>query len=336
MIRSKLSLATRYLRRKHPRGDYPPVVGIEPTNNCNLDCVFCPRQEMTRAVGDMQQSLFDKIVDEIAGKVDFVWLQDYGEPFLNKNVFELIRAARRRGLKTGISTNGTVMTDRVVEGIFDSGLDYLIFAFDGATKETYESVRLGANFDHVTANIRRFLARKNERGAKIYTVVQCICMKQTRAEIRRFIRMWRVKGVDAVRIRQLTYSGSEQGGRHGSNGDPAGTFRNEPGRRPCYWLWSNPHIKQDGTVVPCCQDVDGALAIGNVRDQPLKAIWNGPKMRALRQMHIDGRQAEIPLCRNCNMYQPGAPFVLGSALVPQLTVNKLVPRVETLLSLARY
>jgi len=337
MIASRLGLAARYLLKRAQTASYPAVVGIEPTNNCNLDCVFCPRQEMTRQIGDMNQELFERIADDLAGKAEFIWLQDYGEPFLNKNIFNLIRIANDRGLRTGISTNGTVMTDRVVDGIFESGLDYIIFAFDGATKETYEKVRLGANFDHVSANIRRFLRRKNELGARIFTVVQCICMEQTRAEIKAFVRLWRVRGVNGIRIRQLTYSGTtESPGRHGSNGDAVGRFRNDPGRRPCYWLWSNPHIKQDGTVVPCCQDVNGDLAIGNVKDESLGSIWNGEKMQRLRQMHIDGRQAEIPLCKSCNMYQPSAPLVFGSAFLPYFAVNKLVPKVETLISFRRY
>jgi radical SAM protein with 4Fe4S-binding SPASM domain len=338
VIAAKLRLATDYLLGRAPRaGAYPPVVGIEPTNNCNLDCVFCPRQEMTRQVGDMNTELFERIVDDLRGRVEFIWLQDYGEPFLNRNIFQMIRAARARGLRTGVSTNATVMTDRVISGILDSGLDYIIFAFDGATRETYEKVRLGANFDQVTRNIRRFLERKNETKAPIYVCVQCICMQQTRAEIRRFIRAWRVRGVNGVRIRQLTYSGNDEGGgKHGSNGDGRGRFRNDPGRRPCYWLWSNPHIKQDGTVVPCCQDVNGVLAIGNVREQSLGEIWNGEKMQRLRRLHLEGRQAEIPLCRGCNMYQPAGPFVFGSAFLPAYTVNRLVPTIETLLSIHRY
>jgi radical SAM protein with 4Fe4S-binding SPASM domain len=337
MIRSKIALATQYLLKKSRTNSYPAVVGIEPTNNCNLDCVFCPRQEMTRAIGDMNQDLFERIADDIKGKVEFIWLQDYGEPFLNKRIFEMIRTAKSRGLRTGVSTNGTVMTEKVIDGIFESGLDYLLFAFDGATKETYEKVRLGADFDHVSRNIRAFVAKKLERKAKTFVCIQCICMQQTRAEIKQFIRMWRIPGVDGIRIRQLTYSGNANGGaRHGSNGTPDEKFKNDPGRRPCYWLWSNPHIKQDGTVVPCCQDVNGVLALGNMRKNTLGEIWNGPKMQQLRQLHIEGRQAEIPLCKSCNMYQPSAPLIFGSAFLPHFTVNKLVPKVETLLSLRRY
>lgn len=320
----RFKLAFDYMRGMPDTGAYPPVVGIESTNNCNLDCVMCPRQEMTRPVADIEMGLFHKTVDDIAGKTEFIWLQDYGEPFLNKNIFEMIRYARAKGLKVGISTNVTVMTDKIIAGIFDSGLDYIIFAIDGATKETYEKIRVGAKYDKVLENARRFLAEKTRRRSPIFTTVQCIYMEATEAEIDTFRGQWDLPGVDGVRIRQVTYSG-----KHGK-------FDNETERKPCYWLWSNPHVKQDGTVVPCCQDVNATLAIGNVKDATLGEIWNSPRMQEIRQMHVDGRAGELELCRGCNMYQPHTALALGSAAFDYFTVNKLVPRVETLLARLRY
>ncbi|MGZ3711598.1 MAG: radical SAM protein, partial [Bdellovibrionota bacterium] len=129
---NRVKLAVSYLGKKTDTGRFPGVVGIESTNNCNLDCVMCPRQEMTRPVADMQKPLYEKTIDNLAGKTEFIWLQDYGEPFLNKDIFSMITYARAKGLKVGISTNGTVLTDKIIDGIFESGLDYLIFAIDGA------------------------------------------------------------------------------------------------------------------------------------------------------------------------------------------------------------
>ncbi len=324
MFRHRLALAAAFVRQRARTRCFPPVVGIETTNRCNLKCVMCPRQEMTRPIGDMRELTFKRVIEDIAGKVEFVWLQDYGEPLLNKDTLRFVRLARAAGLRTGISTNGTVLVDSIIEDILDSGLDYIIFALDGATKETYERIRVGADFDRVTAGIRRFLDRKTARNARTFTVLQCICMEQTQAEIGAFARSWTVKGIDGLRIRQLTYSGNQ------------GRFRNDRGRRPCYWLWANPHVKYDGTVVACCQDVNAALALGNIHEQPFGEIWNGPEMRRLRQLHIDGRQGDIPLCRSCNMYQPATAMICGSVLLPYFTVNRLVPRLETLLSRRRY
>jgi len=324
MSAKRVKLAKDYLLRKKTTGAFPSVIGIETTSRCNLDCIMCPRQEMTRGKGDMDLELFKKISDSIIGNVEFIWLQDYGEPFLNKGIFDMIRYAKKSGLRTGISTNATVLDEGIIENIMFSGLDYIIFAFDGATKETYEKIRRGAKYEQVVQNIKQFIANKNERKADIFTVIQCIYMRDTEKEIKDFKRMWKIKGVDGIRIRQVTYSGGE------------GKFKNRLDSRPCYWLWSDPHIKWDGTVVPCCQDVNAVYPLGNIKDKSFGEIWNSEGMVRLREMHISGKYKELPLCKNCNMYQPNNMLIIGSSFFNYLTVNKLVPRIETLLSRIKY
>ncbi|WP_347273854.1 radical SAM protein [Candidatus Kuenenia sp.] len=324
MIVERIKLAKYYLFKSKNTGlSYPSVIGIETTSRCNIDCIMCPRQEMTRQTGDMDIKLFKKIINDIKGKVEFIWLQDYGEPFLNKNIFKMIAYAKRHGLRTGISTNATVLNNDIIVNILNSGLDYIIFAFDGATKETYEKIRKGANFEKVTNNINDFLANKTACNTRIFTVVQCIQMENTESEINDFVKMWKVKGVDGIRIRQVTYSGKDK-------------FENSLNGRPCYWLWSDPHIKWDGTVVPCCQDVNAVYPLGNIKENSLGKLWNSEKMIRLREKHISGKYHEIALCKGCNMYQPSLPLIIGSSFFRYFALNKFIPRVETILSKIRY
>ena len=86
----RLKLAADYLLKKSHTVSYPSHIGIETTNNCNLDCIMCPRHDMTRPVQDMDMELFKKIINDIKGEVEMVWLQHYGEPFLDKKIFEKI------------------------------------------------------------------------------------------------------------------------------------------------------------------------------------------------------------------------------------------------------
>lgn len=319
-----MKLAKDYLLRRKTVSAFPSVIGIETTSRCNLDCIMCPRQEMTRKTGDMGIELFKNITDDIKGNVEFIWLQDYGEPFLNKDIFDMIRYAKKSGLKTGISTNATVLNAGIIENILSSGLDYIIFAFDGATKETYEKIRRGAKYERVAQNIKQFIVKKNERRADIFTVIQCILMSDTEKEIKDFKRIWKINGVDGIRIRQVTYSGGE------------GKFKNRLNVRPCFWLWSDPHIKWDGTVVPCCQDVNAVYPLGNIKDKSFGEIWNSGGMVRLREMHILGKYGELSLCKNCNMYQPNNMLIVGSSFFNYLTINKLVPTVESIIAKIRY
>jgi radical SAM protein with 4Fe4S-binding SPASM domain len=66
----------------------------------------------------------------------------------------------------------------------------------------------------------------------------------------------------------------------------------------CRGLRDHLAILVDGTVVPCCLDADGQVALGNIFRQPLVAILASP--RALRLREGFGHQWLVePLCRRC-------------------------------------
>lgn len=323
---NRFRLAKSFLLRQARSAGLPRMIGIEPTNRCNLQCIMCPRGQMTRPLGDMDLALFQKIIGEGQRYLEFVWLQDMGEPLLHPQFDTMIRYARERGVRTGISTNATLLTPAAAERLAASGLDYLMFAFDGSTAQTYERIRVNARFETTLANVRHYLKLKQERRLRTFVVMQSIYMPETEGEVRDYLRMWRVPGVDAIRLRQVTYSGNRRGGR----------FANPRRAGPCLWPWSNPHIKWNGDLVPCCQDADASYVLGNLRETSLAELWNSEKMVELRRKLIEGRYAEVPLCSDCNMVQPGRLAAIASALFHQFAVNRWVPRVETWICRLRF
>ncbi len=70
-------------------------------------------------------------------------------------------------------------------------------------------------------------------------------------------------------------------------------------RMPCPGLWKTPVIRWDGELMACCADVDGDIAVGNLRDADFDALWFGDVMTTYRLLHIEGRFEEIPKCWSC-------------------------------------
>ncbi len=325
----RLYLASRYLLRKTDCNMPPLRMGVELTNNCNLECIMCPRGGMSRKIGNMDIAAFKRVIDQGKQGLEMVSLQDAGESTLNPGLAEMIRYCKKNGVRTLLSTNATLLRGKLAEDLVSSGLDYIIFALDGATKETYEKIRIGADYDAVVSNIKNFITEKKRRNVRLFCTLQCIYMDDTEKEIRQFVRMWNIPGVDAVRIRQIT---------HGvDTGDPKqNKYSNIDYKLPCYWLWSDPYVKWDGTVVPCCQDVNADYVLGNIIDKPMSEIWNCQKMQDLRNMHLKGGIGLVPLCKNCNMYKPKWPFILGSSFVGIMQLQKLVPFIESVICKRRY
>lgn len=299
---------------------------IEITNSCNLKCTMCSRAAMTRKIEHMDIMLFEKILKENHLWLEFVSLNGIGEPLLHPELFDFIALCKRYNVPVGISTNCTLLNEDKARMLLKAKPELIIFAIDGATKDVYERVRCGANFESVTDNLKNYLnMRKKENNYASFTVIQCISMTETRNQISTFHRYFNKYEYDAIRIRQLTYTGHER-----KDAD----YKNLS--CPCYWLWMEPMIHSNGTVVPCCQDVNGELVLGNIKDNSLCNLWNSEVLKKIRSMHKNMQRSSIPICNSCNMYQPNQVFAFGAIFFNTSRINRIIPKIETLISLIRY
>ena len=275
----------------------PNIDNLEITNCCNLRCIMCPITKMKREKQFMDFRLFTKIIDENT-HLGTVWLHNFGEPLLHPELPKMIRYCKNKHVRTGISTNATLLTQDVAEDLIDAGLDHVVFSFDGATKETYEKIRVGANFYNVRENILSFVRTKQEKNVKNpFVTVQIIRMKETDADIKTFYNFWKKVGVDSIRIKSFdTFAGSV-----GTN-EAKGEYLYNCAQRfryPCKWLWKEVVILVDGTVVMCCRDYDGEIELGNIKEKKLKDIWNSKQIKDLRKKHKNMDFKDIPICSKC-------------------------------------
>src|SRR5262245_30239999 len=146
--------ATKGLRTLSPApnasGLYSEMFMVEPTTQCNLKCPLCPvPTHMHRPGFHMQMHTYRDVVDDIAGHAKLLALWNFGEPFLNPEIFEMIRYAEERHVPVRVSTNSTFLGEHEVQSIFDSDLSSIIVCLDGASKETHERYRIGSTFELV-------------------------------------------------------------------------------------------------------------------------------------------------------------------------------------------
>ena len=326
MMNSKLSnrlkIAAAYFRHKSVLGGGPLEITLESTAKCNLYCPMCPRHIYTFDNENMDLDLYRKIVADCKEYVEFVWPYGIGEPMIHPNIFEMIRITRDAGVRTGMSTNATLLDDERADMLLDSGLDYVILAFDGASKETYEKYRVGADFDRTRSYILDFLRKKRERGSPIFTVVQMVLLKDNSREVDAYRKLWDIEGIDEVRFKrdEIHIDGSR------IPNDRLGGQR----RNPCHLLWRGPlYVRYDGKAFPCCYMYDEE-PIGDLKEQSVMEIWNSPGMVRLREAHISGDLNDYPLCQTCQASRPALPAFYGSLMVDGLTVRKAVPALEKL------
>ncbi len=329
-LRSVLS----YLRREVKVRHTPLHLWIELTDKCNLRCVMCINSVVTkRHSGFMDMGLYRSIIDQVAGWRPKPLLSLFlgGESTLHPGIFEMISYADRKGLSTFLATNATTLTPTRSRRLIESGLENIIFSFDGYDKESYESVRVGANFERTVENIRTFLKIKRELNSKTPRVTFSSLITRSfeeegeRAKLEEFQHTFDGLPVDEFRISVAGHWAGTFDGINTPEFQEAVTY----GDRffPCFRLWESMSIRWDGTVVPCCVDFLGETPLGSAVEQPLLDIWNGPPMQEFRRKMIRQDISDISLCnkgsRGCEVLWPtetfmGAPLEMWPHLVHRL------------------
>src|SRR5205814_440967 len=124
-------------------------------------------------------------------------------------------------------------------------------SLDGATKDTYERVRIGANFDTVVGNLNKLVQRKLERGTdKPMLTVNMTLMPENRHQENQMVDDWLGKAT-MVSINNTCVNHVVPDKFH------------EPERYPCPFLWEGMHILTNGDVIACCRDSDYEEVMGN-------------------------------------------------------------------------
>ncbi|HYK18717.1 MAG TPA: radical SAM/SPASM domain-containing protein [Bryobacteraceae bacterium] len=325
---NRAKLLWGYLSRKPILRGLPVEYIVETTAKCNLYCPMCPRETHKQPKEDMTEEIFTRLVRESGKSAEHMMLIGLGEPFMDRKIFDRIEYCERHKISTLLSTNGTFFDEKTCARLLETPLEHITLSFDGATKESYEYYRKGANFEKVRDNFVRFARMKHERGAKVQVVVQMVRMERNAGEVEDFVHYWSgVQGVDQVRVKE----------------DETDLLQPECGhapqdwKHPCHYLWRGPvYVKHNGDIYPCCQSymLDGQ-PIGNVDDGPLSQIWNALEMQRMRTLHASGRAGEIEMCSRCRTTIPHPLLVAGSLLLHGRTVRRFLPRIERLIYSAK-
>lgn len=274
--------------------DGPICIWIDITNECNLRCIMCPQsKESKRKKMMMEMDVFEKIIDQVYTEKPWIILHVSGEPLLHKNLFEMIKYAKSKGCYVIMHTNATLLTEEMSMRTLQSPLDYISFSFDGATAEIYEKLRVGADFEQVKSQIETFLRLRREMKLKTpRTRIEILHMKQTKGYLQNFINQWYNKGVDIIGIRPA-------GNWLGLVDDYRVIKVKNFGYGICQHIFFSCAVLVDGTVVPCCLDVEGRLPMGNILKQAFYEIWNGSLYNRLRGQHLTNAIPDKVICHNC-------------------------------------
>lgn len=276
---------------------------IEITNVCNLRCDFCPRTQ--RKPEFMNLDMFCKILDQIEGHTDHIYLHVKGEPLLHPELDHFLDICYEKGFKVNITTNGTLINevkDKLLSKPALRQINFSLHSFDGnegeQNKEEYINNILSLTKEALLKTEMMIAFRfwnyeennlvnseKKINNRMLDTIKEEFDMHDRIAE--------KVMPERGIKISDRLYLNQDRQFQW-----PDLNENEDDGKGFCYGLRNQVAILVNGTVVPCCLDGEGVIALGNVNTSHFSEIINSKRACSI----IDGfsrREAVEELCRKC-------------------------------------
>ena len=284
---------------------------------CNLRCSFCDLWE------GVENIPFEKAIAVLDDAVQIgtqTVVLTGGEPFIHPRFFDIVKAAKARGLTVNVTTNGTLI-DKHWEQITLCGVDSLSFSIDGLS-QTHDRIRgRSGAWEKTVQGLKRVT-----KETSIHTSVYFVATNQNVAELIAVYKMVRDIGasfdfwpvndakdlyittpsqqqmwtsaVDFIADREKTVQNRIQfyrdSLRYHSEGFSGKAFR-------CLGLIDQYGVTYEGDFLPCCVWGGDGLRIGNVFQRSLVELWYSPKVQEYRErLYNQGCSAG---CFNHSLYE---------------------------------
>ena len=265
-------------------------VYLEISNVCNLSCQFCPGTKRKKHV--MTKTEFLALLPKLQSWTDYLYFHLMGEPLCHPLLAEFLKSAGDHGFKVILTTNGSLLGKQ-------------------------QTVLLSSPALHkINISLHAFEANDLEMPFETY-LKQCFAFGKA-AEGQKLVvfRLWNQGGADTMNAKILTCMESffpqpwveeRKGIRIGNRvyleyGDkfdwPDLSAKDQGEQVFCYGLRDQIGVLCDGTVVPCCLDHDGDLALGNLFNSDLETILALERAQAIFQ-GFQHKIAAEELCRKC-------------------------------------
>jgi len=277
------------------------------TNQCNLKCSHCGNTSRAKLKNEMSDEECFKFIDECAKLNVFVLNISGGEPFLKKNLFEILSYARKKNIEIGITTNGTLVTEDIAKKIKRIEPFNVHISLDGIgkvhdnfrnKKGVYNSVlktislfkKYKIPFGLTTSitkknfadldNVKDFVKKKKINSWNLYYAIPVGCLKQADAvsqeEFYQFAKKVvqfkeELKNTTKIFVGDsLGYFGTLKVRDETWNGCSAGVYG-------CA-------VDAEGNVKGCPIQQD-KFNEGNIREKSLQEIWLGKKAFRYNREH---------------------------------------------------
>jgi len=317
--------------RTSPQASLPFKLKMECSSICNLRCTMCPLHTgLNRKQGFLKFNKFKFVFDQI--NPAYLNLTGIGEPLMNNDLMKIVKYAKKKNSMVKLDTNGMLLTDKNIKKIIETKIDIISISIDGTDKDSYESIRIGSNFEMVKKNVKNLVKYRNYKNSSVQVHMFFVLQIKNLEKLPKFIKLGEELGVDYMAGGFVVPLGKNENKKNDLiktkinsekiiketedlikkskieislnslldylKSEGKKEFYNE--KTPCYMPWYSTFITWDGFVNPCDFSCDNEIVFGNVFEEPFKKIWNNNKIQNFRKGLLEKRSS-IGICKSCSV-----------------------------------
>lgn len=322
-------LKCRFAQRQEVLKYNPTSLTLFISDRCNLNCNMCLNHSKNRPEDhickkepclDMNFDTFKSILNNF-NNACFLCLAGRGEPFLNNDIFEMIKYGSNQKMKISVITNGTLLSDKI-DQIIDSKLNSIEISLDAFNPAEYKKMHNASDkiFYSVVDNIRELVEKRDKKiGCRLNIGVSYICANFNYKNISEVIRLAEDLQIDSLMFHNLLpfgilgFSDDEclydddpnvldviqkiNRSRKKINIFLPRIYKRNSNARLCNWYFSNLNIDSEGNVSSCGAKIPPNKKYGNIfRDND---VWNKKHFKQMRRMFLDNKIQLLDCCKIC-------------------------------------
>jgi len=325
------------LLQKYPRfAPYPRNIEVEMSTYCNKKCITCEHTFWREPSRHLRFDQFKTLVDQFP--LRWINMTGEGDAFLNPDYLKEIAYLKAKGVSVYLVDSFDLVTPAIARQLVHMQVDGIYLSMDGASKKTYEAVKVGCSYEKVLDNISAMLRCKEELRTPLPELsIRYVINNQNMHEMAKFVQVISSLGpkrawgdgsrlhfsrlLDYPEIHHL-YPGTipEEYVREAAQvaaQDPnsltpifARTDTHNPSVNRCL-AWMEPYLPlvPHPMVVACCalmMSNDRArvekYSFGDYTKEPFKSIWNHPYYKWFRRTITNPNMPVPAACAGCRAY----------------------------------
>lgn len=278
----------------------PPMLSVDLTDACNLECRYCNNPLFIHPRTMMSDDTFAALLQQIElAKVNRVRIGG-GEPTLHPQCTNYLKEVVKRSRFVSIVTNAQWSDHNIAEGLIDAGIDLIEVSVDAGGAEVYEKSRVNANYQRLLNNLLYLKSLRDKKRCKTIIKIRLMIRPSTKfleREEREFYKAY----CDTV-LPQLVVKHPDSDYMDDVFLQHHVALHNIP---VCSVPYKDLQIRADGRI-PICPSKGSALQkenqffLGNICSDSILSLWNGDTMKEIRKAHRTRIGDILEICRDCH------------------------------------